>query len=235
MPKRSKLYRARLEKVDREKKYPIADAVKMLKELPKPKFDETVDLAFKLGIDPKQTDQTVRGAVSLPKGTGKKIRVAVIAEGDKAADASAAGADFVGMEDMIEKIKGGWMDFDVLISTPSAMNKVRTLGKVLGPRGLMPNPKTGTVTDQISVAVKEAKAGRVEFKLDKGACVHVPVGKLSFSADDILENSRAVIGALIRAKPSAFKGIYLLSATMSATMSPGFRLDVNEISTIKVS
>ncbi len=234
MPKRSKLYRARSEKLDREKKYPISEALKILKELPKPKFDETVEMAFKLGIDPKQTDQSVRGAVALPKGTGKKVRVAVIAEGDKSADAKSAGADFVGMEDMIEKIRGGWLDFDVLISTPAAMNQVRTLGKVLGPRGLMPNPKTGTVTDQISGAVKEAKAGRVEFRIDKGACVHVPVGKLSFSAEDILENCKAVIGALMRAKPSAFKGIYLMSATVSATMSPGFRLDPNEISNMKV-
>jgi large subunit ribosomal protein L1 len=235
MSKRSKLYRSRAEKIDREKKYIVTDALKELKGLPKPKFDETIELAFKLGVDPKQTDQSVRGAVALPKGTGKKMRVAVIAEGDKASDAQNAGADFVGMEDLLGKIKGGWLDFDVLISTPAAMNQVRTLGKVLGPRGLMPNPKTGTVTDQISNAVKEAKAGRVEFRIDKGACVHVPVGKLSFSVDDILENIKAVVNALFRAKPTTFKGIYLLSATVSATMSPGFRLDTNEISNMKVS
>jgi len=234
MPERSKLYKARLSKVSTEKKYSLSEAIKLLKELPKPKFDETVDIVFRLGIDPKQTDQTVRGAVSLPKGTGKKIRVAVIAEADKANDAKSAGADFVGMEDMIEKIRGGWLDFDVLIATPSAMNQVRTLGKVLGPKGLMPNPKTGTVTDQIVNAVKEAKAGRVEFRADKAACVHVPVGKLSFSVEDLLENIKSVIGALIRAKPASFKGVYFLSASISATMSPGLKLDINEISTMKV-
>ncbi|HRU00601.1 MAG TPA: 50S ribosomal protein L1 [Victivallales bacterium] len=234
MSERSKLYKARFSKVNAEKKYSLSEAIKLLKDLPKPKFDETVDIVFRLGIDPKQSDQTVRGAVSLPKGTGKKVRVAVIAEADKANDAKSAGADFVGMEDMIEKIKGGWLDFDVLIATPSAMNQVRTLGKVLGPKGLMPNPKTGTVTDQIANAVKEAKAGRVEFRADKGACVHVPVGKLSFTVDDLLENIKAVIAALIRAKPATFKGVYLLSASISATMSPGLKLDINEISTMKV-
>lgn len=235
MPDRSKLYRARAEKCDKDKKYSLLDAIKILKEIPKPKFDETVDIVFRLGIDPKQTDQTVRGAVSLPKGTGKKVRVAVIAEADKANDARTAGADFVGMEDMIEKIKSGWLDFDILIATPSAMNQVRTLGKVLGPKGLMPNPKTGTVTDQVADAVKEAKAGRVEFRADKGSCVHVMLGKLSFSAEDIMENAKAVIGALNRAKPPAFKGIYILSASISATMSPGLKLDLSEITTTKVS
>lgn len=234
MPERSKLYKSRAEKIDREKKYSLLDAIKILKDLPKTKFDETVDIVFRLGIDPKQTDQTVRGAVSLPKGTGKKVRVAVIAESDKANDARAAGADFVGMEDMIEKIKGGWLDFDVLIATPLAMNQVRTLGKVLGPKGLMPNPKTGTVTDQVANAVKEAKAGRVEFRADKGACVHVMLGKLSFSPEDIYENAKAVVGAVMRAKPSSFKGIYILSASISATMSPGLKLDINELTTMKV-
>jgi large subunit ribosomal protein L1 len=233
MPKRSKLYRARAEKLDRNIKYSFGDALNILKAMPVPKFDETVDLVFRLGTDPRQSDQNVRGAVSLPKGTGKKVRIAVIAEGDKIEQAKSAGADFAGMEDLIEKIKGGWLDFDVLIATPSAMSQVRTLGKVLGPKGLMPNPKTGTVTDQVDNAVKEAKAGRVEFRVDKGACVHVPVGKLSFKVEDIAENCKAVIQAVLRAKPSAFKGIYLLSCTLSATMSPGVKLDVNEIANMK--
>ena len=177
MAKRSKLYKAQLEKYDKLKLYPLAEAVKLLKELPAVKFDQTVELSFKLGVDPKQTDQTVRGAVPLPRGTGKKVTIVVIADDEKPRlEAQEAGADFVGYDDIIAKIKGGWTDFDVLIATPSAMSQVRPLGRQLGPKGLMPNPKTGTVTDKVGNAVKEAKAGRVEFRADKGACVQVPVG-----------------------------------------------------------
>ena len=229
MAKRSKLYKAQLEKYDKLKLYPLAEAVKLLKELPAVKFDQTVELAFKLGVDPKQTDQTVRGAVPLPRGTGKKVTIVVIADDEKPRlEAQEAGADFVGYDDIIAKIKGGWTDFDVLIATPSAMSQVRPLGRQLGPKGLMPNPKTGTVTDKVGNAVKEAKAGRVEFRADKGACVQVPVGKLSFDADALCENALAVVKALYKAKPASAKGVYIQSFTVSATMTPGIKVDPRE-------
>lgn len=229
MAKRSKLYKAQLEKYDKLKLYPLADAVKLLKELPAVKFDQTVELSFKLGVDPKQTDQTVRGAVPLPRGTGKKVTIVVIADDEKPRqEAQEAGADFVGYDDIIAKIKGGWTDFDVLIATPSAMSQVRPLGRQLGPKGLMPNPKTGTVTDKVGNAVKEAKAGRVEFRADKGACVQVPVGKLSFDADALCENALAVVKALYKAKPASAKGVYIQSFTVSATMTPGIKVDPRE-------
>ena len=229
MAKRSKLYKAQLEKYDKLKLYPLAEAVKLLKELPAVKFDQTVELAFKLGVDPKQTDQTVRGAVPLPRGTGKKVTIVVIADDEKPRlEAQEAGADFVGYDDIIAKIKGGWTDFDVLIATPSAMSQVRPLGRQLGPKGLMPNPKTGTVTDKVCNAVKEAKAGRVEFRADKGACVQVPVGKLSFDADALCENALAVVRALYKAKPASAKGVYIQSFTVSATMTPGIKVDPRE-------
>ena len=230
MAKKSKLYKAQLEKIGQQNPYLLLDALKVLKEMPQVKFDQTVEMAFKLGVDPKQTDQTVRGAVSLPKGTGKKVTVTVISDNDSHRnEATAAGADFVGFEDMIERIKGGWVDFDVLIASPSAMAKVRPLGRQLGPKGLMPNPKTGTVTEKIGDAVKEAKAGRVEFRADKGACVQVPVGKLSFSAEDLAENCMAVIRGLIKAKPASAKGVYLQTCTVSATMTPGLRVDIRTL------
>lgn len=229
MPKKSKLYRARAEKVEHMKQYALSEAFQLLKSMPPSKFDETVELALKLGVDPKQSDQTVRGAVSLPKGTGKSVRVAVIAA-DAAADAAkAAGADFVGMEDLVAKISGGWLEFDVLIATTAAMPKVRPLGKVLGPRGLMPNPKTGTVTDDTATAVRESKAGRVEFRADKGACLHAAVGKVSFAQADLEENCLAVIRAILRCKPTGIKGHFILSGTLSSTMSPGIKLNANEI------
>ncbi|MBE6408338.1 MAG: 50S ribosomal protein L1 [Lentisphaeria bacterium] len=229
MAKRSKLYKAQLEKYDKLKLYPLAEAVKLLKELPAVKFDQTVELSFKLGVDPKQTDQTVRGAVPLPRGTGKKVTIVVIADDEKPRlEAQEAGADFVGYDDIIAKIKGGWTDFDVLIATPSAMSQVRPLGRQLGPKGLMPNPKTGTVTDKVGNAVKEAKAGRVEFRADKGACVQVPVGKLSFDADALCENALAVVKALYKAKPASAKGVYIQSFTVSATMTPGIKVDPRE-------
>lgn len=230
MGKRSKLYRAQAATYDKSVKLNMADAVKTLQAMPKVKFDQTVELAFRLGIDPKQSDQTVRGAIPLPKGTGKKVTVAVIAD-DEALKQQAVenGADFAGFDDLIEKIKGGWTEFDVLIATPSAMGKVRPLGRQLGPKGLMPNPKTGTVTTHIAEAVKEAKAGRVEFRADKGSCVQVPVGKLSFKGEDLVENCTAVVKALLKAKPSSAKGVYFMSCTLSATMTPGIRVELRDI------
>ncbi len=230
MGKRSKLYKAQLAKYDRQTVFSIIDAVKTLKDLPAVKFDQTVEMSFKLGVDPKQTDQTVRGAVPLPKGTGKKVVITVITDDENLKqEARDAGADFVGFDDIIAKIKGGWVDFDVLIATPSAMSQVRPLGRQLGPKGLMPNPKTGTVTERIAHAVAEAKAGRVEFRADKGACVQVPVGKLSFKAEDLAENITAVIRALIKAKPASAKGVYFQSCTLSATMTPGIKVETRDI------
>lgn len=229
MAKRSKLYKAQLEKFEKLKLYPLADAVKLLKEFPAVKFDQTVELSFKLGVDPKQTDQTVRGAVPLPRGTGKSVTVVVIADDEQLKQQAVdAGADVVGFDDVIARIKDGWTDFDVLISSPSSMSKVRPLGRQLGPKGLMPNPKTGTVTDKIGDAVREAKAGRVEFRADKGACVQVPIGKLSFDADALCENAYAVIRALYKAKPASAKGVYIVSFTVSATMTPGIKVDPRE-------
>ena len=228
----SKRYKKALEIVDGKKTYPLKDAVGVLAKFPKAKFNETIDLAFRLGVDPKQSDQMVRGTVPLPHGSGKTVRVLVFAKSGAAADAAkAAGAEYVGFEDMIAKCQGGWADFDVAVATPEAMAEVRKLGKVLGPRGLMPNPKTGTVTDDTAKAVKEVKAGRVEFKVDKAGNVHVAVGKVSFPANQIEENARAVIEAVAKARPNSVKGTYINSCTLSATMSPPVRLDVREFTT----
>lgn len=227
--RRSKLYKSRLEKIDRLKEYQLPEAIEILKSLPACKFDETVEMAFRLGINPRKSDQVVRGAMVLPNGIGKKINVVVIAEGDAATAAQEAGADEVGYEELLEKIKGGWMDFDILIATPSAMKVVRTLGRVLGPRGLMPNPKTGTVTDDTATAVKEAKAGRVEYRADKGGCVHVPIGKSSFTTEALVENAEAMVKTVERARPATVKGIYMQSIAVSSTMSPGLKLDVRNL------
>jgi large subunit ribosomal protein L1 len=228
----SKRYKKALEVVDGKKAYPLKDAVGVLAKFPKAKFNETVDLAFRLGVDPKQSDQMVRGTVPLPHGSGKTVKVLVFAKSGAAADAAkAAGAEYVGFEDMIAKCQGGWADFDVAVATPEAMAEVRKLGKVLGPRGLMPNPKTGTVTDDTARAVKEVKAGRVEFKVDKAGNVHVGVGKVSFVANQIEENARAVIEAVFKARPNSLKGTYVHTCTLSATMSPPVRLDVREFMT----
>ena len=225
----SKRYRKALEVVDAKKAYPLKDAVGVLARFPKAKFNETIDLAFRLGVDPKQSDQMVRGTVPLPHGSGKTVRVLVFARSGAGADAArAAGAEYVGFEDMIKKCQEGWADFDVAVATPEAMAEVRKLGKVLGPRGLMPNPKTGTVTDDTARAVKEVKAGRVEFKVDKAGNVHVGVGKASFPANQIEENARAVIEAVFKARPNSLKGTYVRTCTLSATMSPPVRLDVRE-------
>jgi len=227
--KRSKLYKARIAAYDKTVSYSLQDAVKVLQNMPKPKFDESLDVAFKLGIDTRQSDQNVRGAVTLPNGTGKTVKVVVVAEGEAAEAAKSAGADEVGSAELIEKIKGGWTDFDVLIATPSAMKDVRTLGRVLGPRGLMPNPKTGTVTDDTATAVRESKAGRVEFRADKGGVAHMPLGKVSFDQTKLVENAEAAINAILKARPASAKGIYMLSCTLSATMSPGVKVDLKDI------
>src|SRR5664280_1645377 len=228
----SKRFKKALEVVDGKKAYPLKDAVGVLAKFPKAKFNETIDLAFRLGVDPKHSDQMVRGTVPLPHGSGKTVRVLVFAKSGAAADAAkAAGAENVGFEDMIAKCNSGWTDFDVAIATPAAMVEVRKLGKVLGPRGLMPNPKTGTVTEDTAKAVKEVKAGRVEFKVDKAANVHVIVGKASFKPEQIEENARAVIEAVAKARPNSVKGTYMNSCTISATMSPPVRVDVREFST----
>jgi large subunit ribosomal protein L1 len=225
----SKRYKKGIELVEAKKLYPLQSAVEVLGKFPKAKFNETIDMAFKLGVDPKQSDQMVRGTVPLPHGSGKTVRVLVFARPGTAADAArAAGAEFVGYEDLIKKCTEGWTDFDVAIATPEAMSEVRKLGKALGPRGLMPNPKTGTVTDDTAKAVKEVKAGRVEFKIDKGGNIHVPIGKVSFAADQIVENARAVIQAVAKSKPSSSKGTFIRSCTLSATMSPPVRVDVRE-------
>jgi large subunit ribosomal protein L1 len=230
MPKaHSKRYRKALENVDTKISYPLKSAVEVLAKFPKAKFNETVEVAFKLGVDPKQSDQMVRGTVPLPHGSGKTVKVLVFTRNGDAADAArAAGAEFVGFEELIKKCVEGWSDFDVAIATPEAMIEVRKLGKVLGPRGLMPNPKTGTVTDDTAKAVKEVKAGRVEFKLDKAGNVHVPIGKANFTPVQIAENARAVIEAVAKARPASVKGSYLQSCTLSATMSPPVSVDVRE-------
>lgn len=222
---RSKRYRAAAEKVDGNRKYPLAEAIKALKSLPPTKFDQTITLSFKLGVDPRQSDQMVRGTCPLPHGSGKNVRVLVFATGPAADAAKEAGAEFVGFEDLIKKVTGGFADFDVAVATPSAMAEVKKLGKVLGPRGLMPNPKTGTVTDDTAKAVKEVKAGRVEFKLDKNANIAVPVGKFSFGEDALAENGLSVINAIVKARPASAKGAFVEAITLSATMSPGVGVD----------
>ncbi|HEY3860749.1 MAG TPA: 50S ribosomal protein L1 [Verrucomicrobiae bacterium] len=225
----SKRYKKGLEQVSSHKPYPLKSAVEVLAKFPKAKFNETIDMAFKLGVDPKQSDQMVRGTVPLPHGSGKNVRVLVFSKPGPAAEAArAAGAEYIGFDELIKKCNEGWTDFDVAIATPEAMSEVRKLGKALGPRGLMPNPKTGTVTDDTAKAVKEVKAGRVEFKVDKGGNIHVPIGKVSFPADHIMENARAVIEAVAKAKPSSSKGTFIHTCTISATMSPPVRVDVRE-------
>jgi len=223
-----KRYAKARQAVDPRREYPLKEAVGVLLGLPRTKFDETVDLAFKLGVDPKQSDQMVRGTVPLPHGSGQKVRVVVFARGAAAEAATAAGADHVGFEDLIKQCQGGWTDFDIAVATPEAMQEVRKLGRVLGPKGLMPNPKTGTVTEDTAKAVKEVKAGRVEFKMDKAGNVHVVLGKVSFAPAALEENARAVVGAVVHARPAAAKGRFIESCTLSSTMSPGLRVDVKE-------
>jgi large subunit ribosomal protein L1 len=225
MANRGKKYLAARDKVDRNKRYELEEGVKLLTETTYAKFDEGVDLAIRLGVDPKKADQMVRGTVVLPHGIGKKVRVLVFAKGPKEKEALEAGADFVGAEDMVEKISQGWLDFDKAIATPDMMGMVSKLGKILGPRGLMPNPKVGTVSFDVAKAVKEIKAGKVEFKVEKAGIVHVPVGKVSFGFDRLLENIRALLEVILRVKPPTSKGVYLRSITLSTTMGPGVKVD----------
>ncbi len=223
-----KKYKQAASKVDRETLYTIEGALKLLKDNPTTKFDATAEIAFRLGVDPTKSDQAVRGTVTLPHGTGKTVRVLVFANGPAADAARAAGADQVGYEDLIAKVAGGFTDFDVAVATPDAMKEVRKLGKVLGPRGLMPNPKTGTVSDDTAAAVKACKAGRVEFRMDRNGNVMVPFGKMSFEISALQGNCRAVIDALNSARPAATKGVFIKRATLTSTMGPGLRLDPRE-------
>ena len=224
MAKHGKKYRAAAGKVE-QKPYQLDEAMRLLKEIAYAKFNETVELSMLLGVDPKHADQMVRGTTVLPHGTGQSKRVLVIAAGDKQKEAQEAGADFVGGDDMVQKIQEGWTDFDAVISTPDMMRSVGKLGKVLGPRGLMPNPKTGTVTFDVAKAIQEIKAGKVEFRVDKTSIIHVPVGKIQFTADQLKENASAIINAVKKAKPAAAKGKYVKSLYISSTMSPSIPLD----------
>jgi large subunit ribosomal protein L1 len=212
-------------KYDASKAYSVADASKVVKEITTTKFDASVDLAIRLGVDPRKANQMVRGTVTLPHGTGKTMRVLAIVTPDKEAEAKAAGADYVGLDEYIEKIKGGWTDVDVIITMPSVMGKVGALGRVLGPRGLMPNPKTGTVTMDVGKAVQDSKGGKIDFKVDKAGIVHAGIGKVSFDADKIAENANELLQAVLKLKPSSAKGAYVRSVTMSSTMSPGIIID----------
>ena len=223
--KRSKAYRQAAEKIEADKIYSPVGAIKIIKDSVSTKFDPTIDISMRLGVDPRKADQMVRGTVNLPHGTGKTARVLVFDGGEKAEEARAAGADYVGSDDMLEKVKGGWTDFDAVVATPDLMGKVGTLGKVLGPRGLMPNPKTGTVTMDVAKAVGDIKGGKIEFRLDKHANLQFPIGKASFGADQLAENFAAVVDEVNRLKPSAAKGRYIKKATMSSTMGPGIPID----------
>jgi large subunit ribosomal protein L1 len=225
MAERAKIYREAREKVDREKRYTLEEALDLLGEMAPRKFDETVEVALRLGVDPRHADQMVRGSVVLPNGLGKTVRVLVFAKGQKEKEAEEAGADHVGAEDLIEKIQKGWMDFDKAIATPDMMGQVSKLGKILGPRGLMPNPKVGTVTFDVAKAVNEVKAGRVEFRVDKAGNLHVPVGKASFGKDKLRENIQSLFEAVMRLKPPASKSTYVKGAAIAKTMSPGVKLD----------
>ena len=216
--------KAALEKVDREKTYELTEAVKLAKETAPAKFDETVDLAVRLGVDPRKADQNIRGSVVLPKGTGKKFRVLVFAKGEKEAEAKEAGAEFVGGEDLVKKIQGGWLEFDRVVATPDMMGQVGKLGKVLGPRGMMPNPKTGSVTFDVKAAIEEIQAGKVEFRVDKSGIVHATLGRVSFSVEDLAENFDALMTTLMKLKPASSKGHYVKGISLSSTMGPGVKV-----------
>ena len=225
MATKGKKYRLAVEKVDRVKLYPLDEAVALMKDVSFTKFDGTVDLAINLGVDPRHADQNVRGTTPLPHGLGKTVRIVVFAKGDAAIQASATGVEHVGGEDLAAKITGGWLDFDQVVATPDMMGVVGKLGRVLGPRGLMPNPKLGTVTFDVTKAINELKAGRTEFRVDKAGIAHCPVGKASFGADKLADNIRAVLDAVLKAKPSTAKGMYLKKISVSSTMSPGIKID----------
>jgi large subunit ribosomal protein L1 len=228
MEKASKRYAEALKKVDRTKLYASADAIALAKQIKSAKFDETVDLAFKLGVDPRHADQMIRGALALPAGTGKTVRVVVITSGNKVDEATAAGADHAGGDDIITKIAGGWLDFDRVIASPDMMSKLGKVARLLGPRGLMPNPKLGTVTTDIVGAVKEQKAGKVEYRTEKTGIIHVPIGKVSFTDEQLKQNYHAVVSAIVKAKPASAKGTYIRSLTLSTTMGPGIKIDTVE-------
>lgn len=229
MSANGKSYQAASAKVDRNQRYPLEDSLRLVKETARAKFDETVELAVRLGVDPRQADQNVRGTVTLPHGMGKAVRVLAFAKGDKEKEAQEAGADFVGADDLIKKISDGWFDFDKAVATPDMMGAVGRIGKVLGPRGLMPNPRTGTVTMDIGKAVKEIKAGKLDYRVDKAGIVHVPVGKASFGAEQLIDNAKAVLLSILRAKPASAKGNYVRGVTISTTMGPGIKLDLSQI------
>ena len=229
MSKTSKKHTTAMDKIDRSKVYPLSTAVDVVKDSAYAKFDETVDIAVKLGVDPRHADQMVRGAVVLPNGLGKTVRVLVFAKGEKEKEALDAGADFVGGDDLVAKIQEGWFDFDTAIATPDMMGVVGKIGKQLGPRGLMPNPKVGTVTFDIGRAVQESKAGKVEFRVEKAGIIHAPIGKVSFEADKLKGNLVAIVEALLKAKPSAAKGTYIKKISMSSTMGPGINLDISDV------
>ena len=233
MAKRNKRIRAASEKVDHEKLYALNEALSMVKDLTSAKFDESVDAAIGLGVNARKSDQNVRGATVLPKGTGKTVRVAVFAEGDDAEAAKAAGADIVGLQDLADKVKGGEIDFELCIATPATMRVVGQLGQILGPRGIMPNPKVGTVTTDVTKAVSDAKGGQVQFRIDKAGIIHCPIGKASFSADDLEENLNALISALSKAKPASSKGQYIQKVSVSSTMGPGVKVERSSISAIR--
>jgi large subunit ribosomal protein L1 len=226
MPKHGKKYREAIKLVDEEKLYQAPEALALLRKLNYVSFDPTVELHMQLGVDPRHADQMVRGTAGLPAGTGKSVKVLVFAQGEKATEAEQAGADFVGLDDMVKQINEGWLGFDVAIATPDVMSKVASLGRRLGPRGLMPNPKTGTVTFDIGKAVREVKAGRVEFRVDKTSLIHIPIGKLSFTDEQLLQNLTAALDAIQRAKPAGAKGQYIKSIVLCSTMSPSVRLDI---------
>ena len=225
MEKTSKRYTEAVKKIDNTKVYTADDAIKLAKEIKSAKFDETVDLAFKLGVDPRHADQMIRGAIALPAGTGKNVRVVVITSGAKITESEAAGADFVGGEDIINKIAAGWLDFDRVIASPDMMSKLGKVARLLGPRGLMPNPKLGTVTVDVASAVKEQKAGKVEYRTEKNGIIHVPIGKTSFTVEQLKQNYTTVLTAIVRAKPTSAKGTFIKSLTISTTMGPGIKID----------
>jgi|TARA_B100001079_G_scaffold54547_1_gene45565 large subunit ribosomal protein L1 len=226
----SKRYNSNFEKINREKEYSLEAAAELLVNLSHPKFDESVEIAINLGVDPKHADQIVRGTVALPNGIGKDIKVLVFARDDLAEEARNSGADFVGADDMVEKVKGGWTDIDVVVAAPDMMAEVGKLGKILGPRGLMPNPKIGTVTKDIAKAVTEVKAGKIEFRVEKNGIIHNSIGKVSFSKEKIVENAKVFLGAILKARPQAAKGLYMKKITMTSTMGPGIKLDRSSIS-----
>ncbi|GAB1467629.1 50S ribosomal protein L1 [Candidatus Cloacimonadota bacterium] len=224
--KHSKRYNVAYTMFDRQKRFDLAEALKLLKTLPASKFDETVEVHFNLGVDPRKADQQIRNSLVLPHGTGKTMRVVVFAEGDKADEARQAGADYVGVDDLMEKITAGWFDFDVVVSTPNLMGRIGKLGRVLGPRGLMPNPKVGTVTMDVGKAVEEAKGGKVTYRVDKFANLHIPAGKLSFDENMLRENIKAILGAVIKERPATLKGVFIKSITLCTTMGPGIKIQV---------